>query len=68
MSHCKACNAPLPLGYVDEAETIEEDVCRTCRRKTWQALRMEQHEFEGLWWDHNWTGIEFHVSEHKANS
>jgi len=60
MSHCKACDAPLPLSYIDENEEHEEYVCSHCRKKTAQALAMNEWDFEGQWWDRNWEGKEYH--------
>ena len=60
-THCKACDEPMSLSYVDkDTKTIEDDVCRHCQHKAADAIAMDQYQFEGMWWDMHWPGKEHH--------
>lgn len=60
MTHCKACDEPMSLSFVDkETKLIEDDVCKHCQNKARDAIAMDQYAFEGLWWDKHWPGREY---------
>lgn len=66
--HCKACDAPMGLTYMDELEQHPEILCDSCKKKAGIATDHDQYYYEGLWWDMHWTGkAEYDAMEWRGN-
>ncbi len=51
---CKACGASMDMTEIPNSGGELETLCSTCMGKHDSALRVDQWDFEGLFWDAAW--------------